>query len=295
MHSHISDERPLELFGLLWERTKHFTFSEGHDEPKNASEEELRSFRLRQLINFVQAKGRWEFRQMPDSFRAVHSEADGAQEAILILLKETVKYQPRQGYSYDGYMRFLVPRRLIDFKRKYFRMNPPVGKDLEKVVTSMRRSLKRTPTSKEIAEHTGLSEEDVRRLLEDGAGPRVWGKQSSDPDDKASEEERVRDGAPSAEAQLMHGQFLHAFLDCIEQLSAHNRSVIMRRHFDGETFEEISASLGEGRETIRSRCRRAVEALHNCISNQHDEIPDFWEALDFSELSTLAKKELRHG
>ena len=83
---------------------------------------------------------------------------------------ETLKYQPKQGYSYDGYMRFIVPLRLMTFKRQYFRRNPPVGEDLGKVVAALRRNLKRDPTAKEMAEHTGLSEEAAQRFL----GLRSW-------------------------------------------------------------------------------------------------------------------------
>ncbi len=85
MQSHVDDENHPELFAFLWEKTKDFTFSEGKGESKNVSGEEFKKFRLVALVNFVLARGRWEFRRMPDAFRAVHTEADGAQEAFMIL------------------------------------------------------------------------------------------------------------------------------------------------------------------------------------------------------------------
>ena len=52
----------------------------------------------------------------------------------------------------------------------------------------------------------------------------------------------------------------------LEQLPPHYREVVILRHLEQLTFEEIAGVLGVSQAATRSRYRRAVERLHNLLS-----------------------------
>ena len=62
----------------------------------------------------------------------------------------------------------------------------------------------------------------------------------------------------------------------VEQLPPHYREVIILRHLEQLTFEEIAGVLGVREAASRSRYRRAVERLHKRLSGDAFGDADDW-------------------
>jgi DNA-directed RNA polymerase specialized sigma24 family protein len=129
----------------------------------------------------------------------------------------------------------------------------------------------------EISKHTGLSEEAVRRFLDYGPGPRVFGNRADNLDLEAEEEGNVVDGKPSAEEQLLRREFSSMFMACLCQFDSEDRLLIIKHYCDGQSFPELSRSMCKGSEAIRSRCRRAIKSLRQMMLHHYDDVQDFLE------------------
>jgi RNA polymerase sigma factor (sigma-70 family) len=295
MRSMSGGGNPGGVFGDLWEATRNFTFSEVKGEPDQASPQELHTFRLKALITSVYEMGMREFGRMPASFRAVHSPEDGGQEALLILIEESMSYKPKEGYSYNGYMIHIIRLRLQGIKRKFYRSNPRVGDDLSTEVASMRRGLGREPTVHEIAGHTGLTPDEARTFLDGGYGRTASGAGLDTPQELHEERDQADEGAPSPEDHLLREEFLEIVLDCLDKLKWYARFLMLKRYSERKTYKEISEIALDSCEAIRNQCRRAAVALRECIENRWGKISDFSEVPILPEIPGFSWKEPTHG
>jgi RNA polymerase sigma-70 factor (ECF subfamily) len=60
-------------------------------------------------------------------------------------------------------------------------------------------------------------------------------------------------------------------LAAVARLEEPHREVVARKHFDGQTGEEISKQLGIARGTVRSRLSRAYSELRRMMAPEHGE------------------------
>ena len=295
MQRNSGSHNPVGPFGALWEATRDFPFSKVEGEPKDGSEDELHTFRLGALITSVRKIGQREYMRMPASFRAVHLPEDGGQQALEILLRETARYKPKEGYTYNGYMLYIVRKRLLGVKRDFYRRNPRILDDLREVIASLKRRLGSVPTVREIADHTGLDEEDLRSRLD--SGPAMWAVRASidQSEEMDGERDEVVDPSPTPEMNLMLKELLEALSDCLDQLSEYARLLLMERYFNGRSYNEISKKYEDSYETIRNRCRRSIEALRDCIKKKCGKISDFSEVAALLQILTRLWKEPARG
>lgn len=122
------------IFTELLEITSDFNFYGSKREPEGATPEERHRQRVHALVHMARKMALKRFRQMPEAFRAVHSEDDWIQEAMIILITESLKYRPKDGYYYDKYISERISWRLTDFRRSVCKRNssPENGRTAQK-------------------------------------------------------------------------------------------------------------------------------------------------------------------
>jgi RNA polymerase sigma factor (sigma-70 family) len=212
-----------------------------------------------------------KFMQMPPSFRAKRSQDEWISDAISILYQETEKYKPREGCCYNDYMIHLIlPNRLTDIQREMFRKNPPVDKELRRIVAAMKHELKRIPEAEEIADRAGVSIERAQKFLDEGVGVRLFERQGEmkNPDEWGE----IEDYAPGMSPLkiCLRKEFRRIVLDCIRKLNRRERYVIVRHFFFGISIADIARGLAEEYEAVRTRFRRARESVMECVKNRYD-------------------------
>jgi RNA polymerase sigma factor (sigma-70 family) len=267
----MNDEIYVEgIFNSLLEITENFRFSEIKGEPPEATPAERHRLRLLALITSTRKIAKKKFRQMPADFRAVHAEDDRIQEAMVILISESLKYTPKEGYYYDKYMLSKINWRLTDQQRSIFKENPPIDEDLRKYIASMRRELKREPTPEEISDRTGVSLEHLRRVLYEGVvATRLIVRESAARDlNKWSEEDAGR-GDSSPEDALLQKELRQIIMECLSEMRSYDRYVVIKRYFERLSYPDISEIMREVVETTRTHCRRAFGHLRNCVLGRY--------------------------
>ncbi len=266
----MNDEVYVEgIFNYLLQITKKFRFSVIKGEPEVTPATRHR-VRLLALITNARRMAKKKYRQMPADFRAVHAEDDWIQEAMEILISGSLKYSPKEGYHYDKYLLSIINWRLTDRQRAIFKENPPIDEDLRKYIASMRRELKREPTPEEISERTGVSLEQIRRVLDEGVGvTRLIVRESPARDlSKCSEEDAGR-GDSSPEDALLQKELREIIMECLSEMRSYDRYVVIKRHFEQLSYSEISEIIQEAVETARTHCRRAFGHLRNCVLGRY--------------------------
>jgi RNA polymerase sigma factor (sigma-70 family) len=268
----MNDEIYIEgIFNKLSETTGSFKFSEIKGEPEEATQTERHRLRLLGLITRVRGMAKKRFRQMPEDFRAVHAEEDWIQEAMIILITESLKYKPKEGYYYDKYILNLINWRLTDIQRSIFRENPPLDQDLRRLIASMRRELKREPSPEEISDLTGISLEDSRRILHEGVGStRLIARESTVIDLNEWSEEKVGRTNCSPEDACMQKEFRLIVIECLSGIRPYDRYVVIQRYFARLSYSDISKIILEAVETTRTHCRRAFVHLRDCVLSRYE-------------------------
>lgn len=255
---------------LLLEITKEFPFSEVKKEPSNASVEEMRLFRVADLVSRTRKLAIRKSKEMPASFRALQSQDEWIQDAMRILYRESARYKPKEGCFYNDYMIcFILPKRLIGLQRSVFRKNPPVDEELRQIVSLLRQQLKHRLSAKVIADHTGVSEERAQIFLDTGVGQRILVSEGEINDsDKRSETEECNSSESPLEVCLK-SEFRRIVLGCIRKLKRNERYVIVRQYFSDMSLADIARGCAEAYEAVKSRSRRALGSVKGCVQNRY--------------------------
>lgn len=82
-------------------------------------------------------------------------------------------------------------------------------------------------------------------------------------------EEHIADHEPLADERAIAAQDSAVLTSAIEQLSVRYREVVVLRHEQELTFEEMAAVLGEPMNTVKSRYRRALAVLRIALEEMH--------------------------
>lgn len=92
---------------------------------------------------------------------------------------------------------------------------------------------------------------------------RARGKRVMAPIDAADE---IADDRPDAETCLIDAQVNARILSCIEILPKGDATLIRTAFFDGSTYSDIAERAGAPLGTIKSRVRRALLKLRECLA-----------------------------
>ncbi len=260
------------IFDTLWEITRSFRFSKETcaKEKEEALDDELRASRLRELITATRKEGIRSFYRMPKEIQQSFSREDWIQEAILILLIQSQKYIPREGYYYNDYMQcFKVRNGLKSLQSKLLRQYGSWE-------AGPRVQLATDPDAVEPPSSAGGNVDGAQAGKRDEevppsrSGPRILfqpmhGGREAD-DDKEELDPASPD--PSPEEVCLSEEFRRILLQCISELDKRCR-LVMTGIMEGKTQAEIHRATMLTIDTVRNLYRKAMRSLRDCVLNRY--------------------------
>ena len=75
----------------------------------------------------------------------------------------------------------------------------------------------------------------------------------------------ISDGAPNALAQVENGEEHRRLMVCLDELELRDASAIRSAFLDGATYEELAQRGGVPLGTMKSRIRRSLMRLRDCL------------------------------
>ncbi len=262
---------------MLAEMTGEFSFSEVSGEPSKASENEIRLFRLKALINQVRQMAVRKFYQMPESFRVMHTMEDWIQDAVILLWNLCSTYDPERA-PFNNYARFIATRRLTDIQRGLFRKNPPVYDELKKIEASLKGKKGGKPTIEDMAEFMGLSERQVRKIIERGVGQRIVSREGEGDSIK-----EVKTGW-SPEEQYIRLEARKILWGCIDLLEQGQRTLFIYHELEKVSHEKLYDNPGNRKilecrngslSTFKRRYGKIYDRVRDCLHIRYARRPDY--------------------
>jgi len=182
------------------------------------------------------------------------------------LIKAIDRYDPTRGNKLAS---FATPTILGEIRRHFrdrsWAVRVPRGiqearAEIARAVDDLSARLHRSPSIREIAEASGLSEEDVLDALAAGSAQRPASLSGTSPDgegDDSPMDVGVMDaGFEQAEARVALGEG-------IESLPARERVILHLRFTEGLTQSEIAAQVGISQMHVSRLIRRSLEQLRS--------------------------------
>lgn len=194
------------------------------------------------------------------------SDDDLLQVATIGLLKAVERFDPERGISFAT---FATPTVLGELRR-YFRDSTwavRVPRQLQErvlaisgVVGPLSQRLSRSPSPKEIAEETGMTEEAVLEALEaDGAYGTTSLEPASDSAGRADTSMRLADDPEQRPDHLVERKLLAATL--VAKLSERERAIVGMRFGQGLTQSQIAERIGVSQMQVSRLLTRALASM----------------------------------
>ena len=188
---------------------------------------------------------------------------DLIQVANLALVGAVERFDPTQGAAFSS---FATPTVLGELKRhfrdKTWSVKVPRGlKELHlrvgPAVADLHAVLGRGPTINELAEHLGVSEEDVIEAMEAGAAYRPGSLAQPDVGGEARDDRALSEAEPGygdVEARM-------TVRSLMAQLPERERNIVYLRYFEGLTQSEIADRIGVSQVHVSRLLREALARL----------------------------------
>ena len=256
-----TQESPRSLRNRCKEFRKHFTDYE-------AVKRELSQGNLRLVVSIAK-----KYRNRGLSF------LDLIQEGNTGLMRAVDKYEYRRGFKFSTYatwwIRQAITRAIADQART---IRIPVHmidvlSRLRNIQKSLTQTLKREPSTEEIAAQTDLPVEEVRRVLDIGRHPISLDRPVGEGEDNSFGEfiEDNDHGNPIRNAS--NGLLRDKIDDLLKSLTFREREIIKLRYglVDGYsyTLEEVGRIFKVTRERVRQIEAKAVSKMQNPVRSQH--------------------------
>ncbi len=184
------------------------------------------------------------------------------QVAMLGLFKAVERFDPEQGTPFAG---FAMPTVLGELRR-HFRDTtwsvrvPRRAKDLHVrlpgTIEELSQALNRAPTPAELAQHIGVSEEQVLEAIDAGAGYR---SSSLDQLTSVGAEPQAESGSAAASTELFESRDQIRVL--LEHLPEREQLVIYLRFFEELSQQEIATRIGTSQVHVSRLIRSSLERM----------------------------------
>ena len=184
--------------------------------------------------------------------------------ALLGLVKAVERFDPDRGVKFTS---FAAPTITGEIKR-HFRdrtWSIRVPRSLQERTLEIERcrgelghELGRSPTVPEIAEHAGISEEEVIEGMEAAGAYRSGSLDASAP---GEDERSLGDRIPSAGDDVAEADDRALVRDLLERLPVRERRIVYLRYFEGMTQGEIADKIGISQMHVSRLLTRSLEQL----------------------------------
>jgi|SRR5665648_635172 len=140
---------------------------------------------------------------------------------------------------------------------------------LNKVIEQLTVELNRSPTIQELAEHAGVTEEEVLEALESGraySSLSIYSSGSSDEDDSME----LLDYLGKEETQYELVEQRRFLAPAMEKLDERERLILHLRFFEGMTQTQIAARVGISQMHVSRLIRKSIELLRQFMLNERE-------------------------
>ena len=192
---------------------------------------------------------------------------DLIQVANIGLIKAIDRFDPERGVKFSTYATATVVGELKrHFRDKGWALRVPrrlqeAGMSVGRAVTDLSQERGRSPTVKEIAGRTGLTEEDVLEAMETAQAYTAASLDAPTDDEGATEGERL--GEEEEAFELLEGWTSVA--PAIRDLPRRERTILYLRFFRGLTQTQIAEELGISQMHVSRLLSRTLEELRRAV------------------------------
>ena len=203
---------------------------------------------------------------------------DLIQEGNTGLMRAVDKYEYRRGFKFSTYatwwIRQAITRAIADQGRT---IRIPVHmidvlSQLRNVTKKLLQTMGREPTVEEIAQESGISLEETRRVLDIGRHPASLDRPVGESEDNTFGEFLEDKGTESPLGLANHGLLRTKIDDLLKTLTYREREIIRLRYglTDGYTYtlEEVGRIFKVTRERVRQIEAKAVRKLQNPVRSE---------------------------
>jgi RNA polymerase sigma-B factor len=198
---------------------------------------------------------------------------DLRQVALVGLLKAVERFEPERGLQFSS---FATPTIVGELKRHFrdkgWAVRVPRGVQevhlqLDQSVAALSQELRRPPTTTEIAERVGVSEEEVLEAMEAGTLYRLSSLDAGRSDDESSPTE-ARIGEIDAELSAVEDRV--AVSKLLASLPEREQRIVYLRYFEGLTQSEIAQDVGISQMHVSRLLTKSLEALseHRALASR---------------------------
>jgi RNA polymerase sigma-B factor len=198
---------------------------------------------------------------------------DLEQVAHFALIRAVERYDPDRGIPFVG---FAVPTLLGELKR-HFRdrtWSGSVRRSIKELLPRVRSATEelealtgRSATPSDVAEHLGVSVEDVLEALEAGRSYRAGSLSAPGPNGGGGIEDRI--ASPEDGITMSVDRMLLESL--LERLEERERKIVVLRFFGEMSQDQIAAELGISQMHVSRLLRRSLEQLSAIARDRHDD------------------------
>jgi RNA polymerase sigma factor for flagellar operon FliA len=169
------------------------------------------------------------------------------------LIQAVDRYDPSVGVKFETYAIRRIKGAILDAIRSLQQLSRDASRrarDLDHAYDELTQKYGRVPTNREVADHLGLSADELGQALLDASHTVVsldtpMGGESSGDGERPSLLEQISDdGTPGPEMQTEKRHLMEALVQAIQSLSERDRLVINLYYYEELTLKEISEVLG---------------------------------------------------
>ena len=195
---------------------------------------------------------------------------DLVQVAGVGLIKAVDGYEPGRGIPFSGYA---IPTIIGELKRHFRdrgwsvrvpRRMQELGLEISRATGDLTQRLGRSPTVADLAEHLGISEEDVLLGLDSGQAYHALSLNSPQPGDESGAELGDVLGDEDPDLELVEQR--EALRPLIARLPRREQRILAMRFFGNMTQSQIAAAVGLSQMHVSRLLSHALEALREGLT-----------------------------
>jgi RNA polymerase sigma factor for flagellar operon FliA len=168
------------------------------------------------------------------------------------LIQAVDRYDPTVGVKFETYAIRRIKGSILDAIRSLQQLSRDASKrarDLDHAYDELTQKLGRMPTNREVADHLGLSADELGQALLDASHTVVsldtpLGESTGDGERPSLLEQIADDGTPGPDMQTEKRHLMEALIQAIQALSERDRLVVNLYYYEELTLKEISEVLG---------------------------------------------------